>query len=172
MASHDPSDIAARDAEVCRAAVLPLRAHCRTGEAGEHRVPDVDRLLNVVGLEFVRRSRGAHTCHQSTRSPSGAITHRRGRRWVHRARLDSHHGVRAAELVGMERTEPGQDLLTAAGQAARALLAPGPDPMRVSPALRIPSRCIVPRFIVLRDKKHNDMDARGAERPPDGGALC
>ena len=62
MVSHDPSDIAARgDAEVCRAAVLPLRARRRTGEAGEHRVSEVDRLLSAVGLEFdgpsQRRSR-------------------------------------------------------------------------------------------------------------------
>ena len=171
MAPHHPSGIAARDAEVCREAVLPLRARCRTGEAGERRVPDVDRLLSVVALEFERPSRGAHASHRSTRSPSGAST-RRSWRWVRRARLDGNHGVRAAELVGMERTEPGQDLLTGAGQAARALLAPRPDPVRVSPALRVPSRCIVPRFLVLRDKQHNDMDARRAERPPDGGALC
>jgi hypothetical protein len=50
MASHDRSDIAARDVEVCRAAVLPLRARRTTGEAEERRVPDVDRLRGTVGL--------------------------------------------------------------------------------------------------------------------------
>ena len=50
MASHDRSDIAARDVEVCRAAVLPLRARRTTGEAEERRVPDVDRLRRAVGL--------------------------------------------------------------------------------------------------------------------------
>lgn len=43
-----------------RAAVLPRRGRRRTGEAGEHWVPDVDRLLSAVGLEFERPSR-AHT---------------------------------------------------------------------------------------------------------------
>ena len=55
MASHDRSDIAARDVEVCRAAVLPLRARRTTGEAEEHRVPDVDRLRGAVGFGSQRR---------------------------------------------------------------------------------------------------------------------
>ena len=130
---------------------------------------DVDRLLSAVGLEFEWPSRGAHASHRSTRSSIGATTHRRGRRWVRRARPDGHQGVRAAELVAMRRAEPGQDLLTGAGQA---LLAPRPDPVRVPPTLCGPSHCIVPRCIVLRYKERNDMDARQAERPPNGGALC
>ena len=53
MASHDPSDIAARgDALVCRAAVLLLRARRKAGVAGEDWAPDVDRLLSAVGLEL------------------------------------------------------------------------------------------------------------------------
>ena len=53
MASHDPSDIAARgDALVCRAAVQLLRARRKTGVAGEDLAPDVDRLLSAVGLEL------------------------------------------------------------------------------------------------------------------------
>ena len=53
MASHDPSDIAARgDALVCRAAVLLLRARRKAGVAGEDLAPDVDRLLSAVGLEL------------------------------------------------------------------------------------------------------------------------
>ena len=60
MASYDRSDIAARDVEVCRAAVLPLRARRTTGEAEEHWVPDADRLRGAVGLgsqAVSRRSR-------------------------------------------------------------------------------------------------------------------
>ena len=53
MASHDPSDIAARgDALVCRSAVLLLRARRRAGVAGEDWAPDVDRLLSAVGREL------------------------------------------------------------------------------------------------------------------------
>ena len=53
MASHDPSDIAARgDALVCRAAVQLLRARREAGVAGEDLAPDADRLLSAVGLEL------------------------------------------------------------------------------------------------------------------------
>ena len=109
------------------------------------------------GFEFEWLSRGAHACHRSTRSSIGATTHRGDRRWVRRVRPDSHQGVRAAELVAMRRAEPGQDLLTGAGQA---LLAPRPDPVRGPPVLRVPSSCIVPRYIVLRCEERNDMAAR------------
>ena len=57
----------------------------------------------------------------------------------------------------MQRAEPGEDLLTGAGQA---LLAPRPDPVRGPPVLRVPSSCIVPRYIVLRCEERNDMAAR------------
>jgi hypothetical protein len=50
MASHDPSDIAARGIEVCRAAMLPLWLRRTTCEAEEHWVPDMDRLRGAVGL--------------------------------------------------------------------------------------------------------------------------
>ena len=134
MVSHDPSDIAARgDAVVCREAALPLRARRRTGEAGEHWASEVDRLLSAVGLELEGPSQGAHACHRSMSSPSDGITHRRGRRWVRRGRAGGHHEVRAVELDAMERAEPGQDLLTGAGQAERALLSSRPDPVRVPP---------------------------------------
>jgi hypothetical protein len=49
---------------------------------------------------------------------------------------------RAAEPDAMQCAEPGQDLLTDAGQAARALVAPRPDPVRISPAMRAPTHCI------------------------------
>ena len=53
MASHNPSDIAARgDALVCRAAVQLLRARRTAGVAGADLAPDVDRLLSAVGLEL------------------------------------------------------------------------------------------------------------------------
>jgi hypothetical protein len=55
MASHDRSDVTARDVEVGRAAVLPLRARRTTGEAEEHWVPDVDRLRGAVGFGSQRR---------------------------------------------------------------------------------------------------------------------
>jgi hypothetical protein len=53
MASHNPSDIAARgDALVCRAAVQLLRARSKASVAGADLAPDVDRLLSAVGLEL------------------------------------------------------------------------------------------------------------------------
>ena len=53
MASHDPTDIAARGyALVCRAAVQLLRARREAGVAGEDLALDADRLLSAVGLEL------------------------------------------------------------------------------------------------------------------------
>ena len=62
MASHDPSDIAARgDALVYRSAVLLLRAGGRAGVAREDGVPDVDRLLSAVGLALETNTESIQT---------------------------------------------------------------------------------------------------------------
>ena len=70
----------------------------------------------------------------------------------------------------MQRAEPGEDLLTGAGQA---LLAPRPDPVRGPPVL---SRSV----IIVSCNDISCYDAKSAtiwphaqaERPPIGGALC